>query len=234
MATTRTLGGDRLGSGKKMQIEMHGYERSNQNKNQVIRTTAAPGTLIPFFKEVALPGDTFDIDLKVDIRTLPTIGPLFGSFKVQLDIFSVPWRLYNSYLHNNKLGVRLNMGQIKLPTLTMTAKTTDLDLVNDIDNSQINPSSILKYLGLSGVGYAPTEDETRTFNAIPLLAYWDIYKCYYSNKQEEIGAVIHCGNGTNTAKTIDTVTIKPDGGSGYTLPETPGTTSIITQPGRIS
>ena len=32
---------------------------------------------------------------------------------------------------------------------------------------------------------------TRQFNAIPWLAYWDIYKNYYANKQEGIGAVIH-------------------------------------------
>ena len=31
----------------------------------------------------------------------------------------------------------------------------------------------------------------REFNAIPFLGYWDIYKNYYANKQEEEGAVIH-------------------------------------------
>jgi len=31
----------------------------------------------------------------------------------------------------------------------------------------------------------------REFNAIPYLAYFDIYKNYYANKQEEIGAIIH-------------------------------------------
>ena len=34
-------------------------------------------------------------------------------------------------------------------------------------------------------------DRTREFNAVPLLAYWEIYKNYYSNKQEENGVVIH-------------------------------------------
>ena len=31
----------------------------------------------------------------------------------------------------------------------------------------------------------------RDFSAIPLLAYWDIYKNYYASKQEEKGVVIH-------------------------------------------
>ena len=36
----------------------------------------------------------------------------------------------------------------------------------------------------------PTEHIHRRFNAVPLLAYWDIYKCYYANKQEEKGVYV--------------------------------------------
>ena len=186
----KTLGGDRLGSGKKMQVELHGYERSTQDMGYIWRSTMSAGTLVPFLVEVALPGDTFDIDLDCDIKTLPTIGPLFGSEKVQLDVFQAPIRLYNALLHNNALGIGMQMSSVKFPVLRLTA--TPINESQDVDNAQINPSSIMAYLGLRGVGVpGNTGPVDRDFNAIPYLAYAEIYKNYYANKQEEIGAVIH-------------------------------------------
>ncbi|AXH76400.1 MAG: major capsid protein [Microviridae sp.] len=202
-----TLGGERLGSGKKMKVDMHGFERSTHDMSYIWRSTMSSGTLVPFLKEVALPGDTFDIHLNCDIKTHPTTGPLFGSYKVQLDVFSVPMRLYHAALHNNRLGIGMNMAQVKLPIVEIDL--TDFDIFNpDIDNCQINPSCILSYLGIRGVGFPVPPFDTdayRVYNAIPILAYWDIYKNYYANKQEEIGAGIHLamtGTGTVTGVSI--------------------------------
>ena len=189
-----TLGGERLGSGKKLKVELHGYERSTHDLSYLWRSTMSSGTLVPFMSEVALPGDTFDINLDCDIKTHPTIGPLFGSYKVQLDVFLCPIRLYNSLLHNNKLGIGLTMNKVFLPTIELKAPQKDLADSVDIDNEQINPSCILAYLGLRGVGNQDVDpDITRTFNGVPLLCYWDIYKNYYANKMEEVGYVIHNG-----------------------------------------
>jgi hypothetical protein len=195
-----TLGGDRLGAGKKQQIELKNYERSTHDLGYVWRSTMASGTLVPFMSEVALPGDNFDIDLNVDIMTHPTIGPLFGSYKVQLDVFQCPVRLYNGKLHMNMLNIGMDMSQIKLPQVTLAVDGVYGDLPAS-DNDQINPSSIFSYLNIRGLGMpqfgGDPADITRKFNAIPYLAYWDIYKNYYSNKQEEIGAVIHNANTQN-------------------------------------
>jgi hypothetical protein len=109
------IGGDRLGSGNKSNISMRNYERSTHDLGYKWRSSMSAGTLVPFMNFVALPGDTFDIDLDCDVLTLPTIGPLFGSFKVQLDVFSVPYRLYNASLHMNRLGIGLDMAQVLLP-----------------------------------------------------------------------------------------------------------------------
>lgn len=192
MSITRTLGGNRLGSGNKMDVQMRTYERSTHNLSYIWRSTMAAGTLVPFMTEVGLPGDTFDIDLDCDIMTHPTVGPLFGSYKVQLDVFSIPVRLYQAQLHNNKLGIGLNMANIKLPQVEL--RSTTITGVKETDNSQINPSCIFSYLNIRGIGIEKkdtTVNFRREFNAIPYLAYWDIYKNYYANKQEEIGAVIH-------------------------------------------
>ena len=188
----KTLGGDRLGSGSKMQVELHGYERSNHDKGRVFRTTMSAGTLVPYFLEVALPGDTWDIQLGCNVLTHPTVGPLLGSYKVQLDMFLAPMRLYNALMHNNALNIGLKMSSVKFPLLKLTPTPVDIGELADVDNSQINPSAVLNYLGIRGVGvYNGILPVEREFNAIPYLAYVEIYKQYYSNKQEEIGAVIH-------------------------------------------
>ncbi len=197
-----TIGGDRLGSGNKQKVSIRNYERSTHDLSYLWRSSMAPGTLVPFMSTVALPGDSFDIDLTAEVLSLPTIGPLFGSFKVQLDVFQVPMRLYNAALHMNKLGIGMDMSSVYLPQMSVPAMyandTTDLG-----DNDQINSSNILKYLGIGGIGNitgSPQEYAFRDFNAVSWLGYWDIYKNYYANKQEERGVGIHIDNGTLVAR----------------------------------
>lgn len=186
-----TIGGERLGSGKKMKAYLHNYERSTHDLGYIWRSTMAPGTLVPFLNEVALPGDTFDIDLDVDVLTHPTIGPLFGSFKVQLDVFQIPMRLYNAKLHMNAINIGMDMSSIYFPVVKLQGPPIQSD--RDFDSRQMNPSAIWNYLGIRGIGRNDTNRTIveREFSAVPFLAYWDIYKNYYANKQEEIGAVIH-------------------------------------------
>jgi len=185
------LGGDRIGSGSKMNVDLKGYERSTHNLNTDIATTMAIGTLLPIHHSVILAGDTREIDIDALLLTHPTEGPLFGSFKLQVDVFKADMRLYIAKLHMNLLETGLQMSDIKIPQITIQAN--NINWAKNPNNQQINPSSIFKYLHISGVGYNPTGAEyvERKFNAIPWLMYWDIVKNYYANKQERKGAVIH-------------------------------------------
>jgi hypothetical protein len=206
-----TIGGDRLGSGNKSTEETTHYNRSTHDLSYLWRSSAAAGTLIPFMSQAALPGDTWDIDLNCEVMTLPTIGPLFGSYKVQLDVFEVPIRLYNGKLHMNLLNVGMDMSQIKLPQVLIGAISGTL-----ADDSQINPSSIASYLGVRGVGRnaaGQTNDVTRQFNAVPFLAYYDIFKCYYANKQEEKAYFIHNPMNYQSGAVIDSFLLINEGAS---------------------
>lgn len=176
-----TLGGDRLGSGNKNKIALHNYERSTHNLSQKFTSSLQCGTLYPFLCIPGMRGDKFEIDLDADARTIPTKGPLFGSFKMQVDLFQCDVRLYQAILHNNPLAIGLKMNQVMFPTL----KIRDNKNTNAFSNS-----CLLKYLGLSGIGTDGGQPEqikyiNRTFNAIPALAYYEIFKTYYANKQEE-------------------------------------------------
>ena len=187
------VGGDRIGSGNKMDVAFKNYERSTHDLSYLWRSSMASGTLVPFMNQLALPGDNWRIELNTEVMTLPTIGPLFGSYKVQLDVFEVPMRLYNAKLHMNKLGIGMDMANMFLPQITMLANNHASYKKTFDDNEQINPSSLMKYLGVSGIGNisGATNPCPRDFNAVPVLAYWDIYKNYYSNKQEANGYFVH-------------------------------------------
>jgi hypothetical protein len=193
------IGGDRLGSGNKQEVSLRNYERSSHDLGYIWRSSMASGTLVPFMSEVALPGDSFDIDLDCDVKTLPTVGPLFGSYKVQLDVFQCPLRLYNGKLHMNMLNIGMDMSQILLPQLELHSVGYD---ANGGDNQQINSSSIYSYLNIRGLGRTSGNLGYRKFNAVPYLGYWDIYKNYYANKQEERGYVIHATDLDNAMKVI--------------------------------
>lgn len=195
-----TIGGDRLGSGAKQEVSLKTYSRSSHDMSYLWRSTMSSGTLVPFMSQVALPGDNWNIDLDCDVKTLPTVGPLFGSYKIQLDVFVVPIRLYNAGLHMNRLGIGNNMSEVKLPKVSVRVAKAAGGQTFD-DNEQINSSSIFKYLGISGIGALTTDDllQSRNFNGVPYLGYWDIYKNYYANKQEERGYVVHTSTTTSEA-----------------------------------
>lgn len=185
----KTLGGDRLRSESKMEVYLPNFGRSSHNVGKIIRTSQACGTIVPYWCQIGLDGTTFYIDITTKVKTLPTTGPVFGSFKHQIDIFVIPIRLYIAALHNNALGVGLNMSKVLLPQFLVNTATESI-YENDTNRGQVNPSSLLSYLGIKGFGYSNTNSYVRRFPAIFNLAYWDIFKNYYANKQEENAYVI--------------------------------------------
>ena len=185
----KTLGGDRLRSESKMEVYLPNFGRSSHNVGKIIRTSQACGTIVPYWCQIGLDGTTFYIDITTKVKTLPTTGPVFGSFKHQIDVFVIPIRLYIAALHNNALGVGLSMNKVLLPCFqAMSANTSIYEL--DTNRGQVNPSSLLSYLGIKGFGHSEVNQYLRRFPAMFNLAYWDIFKNYYANKQEENAYVI--------------------------------------------
>lgn len=200
MAKEKTLGGDRIGSGNQMKVTLHDYEMTSFNLNQDFRSSLAPGVLYPFLKVIGTNHDKLEIDLDNIVRTLPTVAPLFGSFKLQADLYVAPFRLYQGLLHNNPTEIGMNMGtSCYLPKIKFRHKQGARRIGSDEYNEQINESALEKYLGLSGYGVG-IDGETieRKIQCIPELAYYDIFKCYYANKQEKYAYYIGLNEKTAT------------------------------------
>lgn len=193
MAITRTIGKNTLGDNNKMHVRLREYDMSTQNLSYVFRSTMGVGMLVPFMKIVCQKGDIFDIKLTNKTMTHPTLGPLFGSFKLQHFIFTAGFRLYNSWLHNNRTGIGMKMSDIKFPKVFRGA------LTDGTQEIQYSPSSLYAYLGWRGTRQTGTKGATK--NGIPWLIYLDIFKNYFANTQEDKFYII--AGSTNATVTID-------------------------------
>lgn len=178
MAITRTIGKNTLGDSNKMQVRLREYDMSSQNLSYVFRSTMGVGMLVPFMKILCQKGDIFDIKLMNKTMTHPTLGPLFGSFKLQHFIFTAGFRLYNSWLHNNRTGIGMKMSDIKFPTVKNSSFGPGKSEV------KFNPSSLYSYMGWRGTRGDGKQNISKK-NAIPVLIYLDIFKNYFANTQED-------------------------------------------------
>jgi hypothetical protein len=192
MGIQKNIGKNTIGDNNKMSVSLHDYNMSTHDLSTIVRNTQSPGTLVPNLCLVAQKGDTFDIDIDSNVLTHPTTGPLFGSFKLEHHIYTGPVRLYNSWLHNNRTKIGLNMEQVKLPQIKVNIKTlSDTPSNEEKQWIQVNPSCLLAYLGIRGYANTPKNGEkTVSKNAQPILTYFDIFKNYYANTQEEYFYII--------------------------------------------
>lgn len=201
------IGKNTLGDSDKMSVSLRDYGRSTHNLNYAWRSTMGIGSLVPFMKVLALPGDTFNIQLDSKIMTHPTIGPLFGSFKFQADVFTCPIRLYNAMLHNNALGVGLDMKKVKLPKLQTT------------NGGKTGRASIWNYLGIKNI------KANEKVNAVTYLGCLDIFKNYYANKQEDNFYILNSSYRTTEYVLTDTE------GSGDAGTASPFNVDIVSEKG---
>lgn len=202
----KTLGGDRIGSEEKMKLWLHDYESSTHDISRIWRSSMAPGVLYPFMAQLVEDGDVCEIDLKALARTIPTVGPLFGSFKLQLELYHAPFRLYNGLLHNNAVKIGLNMAQVKFPKLNVATPKTGTEDAKL--NNWVGKSSLLHYMNVRDL--PNTKTGIKKYNAVKYLAYYDIIKNYHLNKQENNAYVIggtqdmtNTGGGTSIGTPIN-------------------------------
>lgn len=181
MAVVRTLGKNTLGDNNKMKVAMRDYDMSTHDISTVFRSSIGVGMLVPFCKILCQKGDIIDLNLINKTLSQPTLGPLFGSFKLQHFMFFGGFRLYNSWLHNNRTGIGMKMSDIKLPMMLARTYGTATEA-----KTNISASSLYKYLGWSKSKRKGTgANEGVQKNGVPLLMYLDIFKNFFANTQED-------------------------------------------------
>ena len=180
MTVVKTLGKNTLGDNNKMKVAMRDYDMSTHDISTIFRSSIGVGMLVPFCKILCQKGDIIDLNLINKTLSQPTLGPLFGSFKLQHFVFFGGFRLYNSWLHNNRTGIGMKMSDIKLPM--MKAETSGIETEA---KTNISSSALYKYLGWSSSRRTGASATTGVLkNGVPLLMYIDIFKNFFANTQE--------------------------------------------------
>lgn len=206
MSITRTLGKNTLGDNNKMKVAMRDYDMSTHDISTIFRSSIGVGMLVPFCKILCQKGDIIDLDLINKTLSQPTLGPLFGSFKLQHFMFFGGFRLYNSWLHNNRTGIGMKMSDIKLPMMLANTTGTTLEAYTNISSS-----ALYKYLGWSKSRRTGTGSTTGVYkNGVPLLLYLDIFKNYFANTQENKFYMLK-GAGSVTLNISDSYNSTDDG-----------------------
>ncbi len=244
MTVVRTLGKNTLGDNNKMKIAMREYDMSTHDISTIFRSSLGVGTLVPFVKILCQKGDIISGQLVNKTLTQPTLGPLFGAYKLQHFMFFAGFRLYNSWLHNNRTGIGMDMSNIKLPMMCSQAlpQSDAMPNTNKVKRFKHNSASLYNYLGWKGTSNYTTGNKTAYKNGVPLLMYQDIFKNYFANTQEDnfyvIGRGVQLANlkfainsdtanyfpeqkSLSSADNISLVTVKTDGTNGIfqKLPE---------------
>ena len=206
MSTVRTLGKNTLGDNNKMKVAMRDYDMSTHDISTIFRSSIGVGMLVPFCKILCQKGDIIDINLINKTLSQPTLGPLFGSFKLQHFLFFGGFRLYNSWLHNNRTGIGMKMSDIKLPMMKANTKG-----IATAATTEISASALYKYLGWSKSKRFGTDATNGVLkNGVPLLMYLDIFKNFFANTQEKKFYMLK-GAGEVTLKIQDTYQKSHDG-----------------------
>lgn len=173
--------------------EMPTPPRSNFNLGRVNRFTADVGYVIPCYVEEVLPNSYKRLDVESLIQTNATVAPLMGSFKVKFEAFFVPLRLYHRHLDLNNVNLDFDddfdFHYFKTP---VKSDESAIGFCYDTSNLALGtsfgvaPSSLLDYLGIMPVGFSSRSfADSFKLNATPFIAYFDIYRNYYSNPHDK-------------------------------------------------
>lgn len=175
--------------------------------------TAKVGEMLPIKHWDLLPGDTFKIDGKSFMRTLPVQKATFGRVREYYDFYFVPynllWDKFESWIVQTKNAYHAKSNLAAADNFTTSPYFTDGDIVSAVlsmrekeaqayldywhvgsDKAKWAEGDMVKLL--SYLGYpttaAPTGIQNVALNPFPLLAYHKIYQDYFRFSQWEDAA----------------------------------------------
>lgn len=175
--------------------------------------TAKVGEMLPIKHWDLLPGDSFKIDGKSFMRTLPVQKATFGRVREYYDFYFVPynllWDKFESWIVQTKNAYHAKSNLTAADNFTTSPYFTDSDIVSALLSMRSSESQayldywhvgtdkskwaegdmakLLSYLGYP-ITAAPTGVKSIALNPFPLLAYHKIYQDYFRFSQWEDAA----------------------------------------------
>lgn len=173
-------------------------KKMNVNLNHVSPTTLAPGNIVPISFVRVFNGDDLRFQPSAFVQAMPMNAPLVNGFKLCLEYFFIPDRLYNWDMLVDNTGVTEQPDNVKFPIITApdswktgtfyidfnnTSGWNDPSKPSNIADNIVAPGSLADYCGFP-VGMLPTyQGERAKFNILKMAGYLDVYYHYYVNQQ---------------------------------------------------
>lgn len=165
-------------------------KRSNVKLSHVSPTTLAPGNLIPasFVRIVA--GDKVRFNPSIFVQAFPMNAPLVNGFKICLEYFFIPDRIYNMDANLDFQGVANDPYDVKYPLLpsgsydSIEASTgrcsVSMSDLGAFAKNVVAPGSLADYLGFPVGCIQRHSAGDLCFVALKALAYIDTVLEYYA------------------------------------------------------
>lgn len=174
-------------------------KKSNVVLSHVSPTTLAPGNLVPISFTRIFAGDDLLFKPSAFVQAMPMNAPLVNGFKLCLEYFFVPDRLYNWDLLADNTGITSDPDNVNFPQMVVQPTDTgwgsgvvNFSLATETDvkgaatliaKNVVSPGSLADYCGFP-VGILPTwESDRNSFSALKMLGVLDIFYHYYVNQQ---------------------------------------------------
>ena len=170
-----------------LDIDFPEVKKANWNCSFDLQTTSDVGFVKPVFTDRVLANTHVKLDINQASFANPTISPLYGRYRVKYLAFWAPDRLYMPDWRDSNIMVDDDYPYpvIQLPKYI---NTTPFATLTHDGADYVPVCSLLSYLGMFPANFEPgtfnNEDQPEPANALPLLAFWDIYRHYVLNPQE--------------------------------------------------
>lgn len=167
-------------------------KRSNVNLSHVKATTLAPGNLVPISFTRILTGDYLSFDPSSFVQAFPMNAPLVNGFKLCLEYFFIPDRIYNVDANMDFSGVANNPDDVQFVRTTgirpngLGSDNKTLSLVGgpssfrDFASNVVAPGSLADYCGLPVGWFETASDSDRVpLSMVKAAGYIDTVLEYY-------------------------------------------------------
>lgn len=158
--------------------------RSNFNAGYKNRFSLDFGYLVPAGIWDIPSNSHFELDMKAVLSSNPTLAPVLGTMKFRAEAYYIEKAAYVDLLRNNE--------QVPLDR-NVPFPTFDVNQLRSFSTPFFSPQSgIFEFLQMLPAGWSNNmfggedqNDSVPCLNAIPLIMYYDIYRNYYCNPQDD-------------------------------------------------
>ena len=178
---------------KLLDIDFPEIKRSNWNNSFDVATTADVGYVQPVFVDRVMAGTRCKLDFDSASFANSTIAPLYGRFKVKYLAFWAPDRLYMpDWLSGEKMKDDdypypfIDSNSSSFTWTPPQSNSADFNRLTFAGQPYVPTCSLASYLGYYPALFTPSYFRNLpSKNAFAFLAFWDAYRTFFINPQEE-------------------------------------------------